>query len=48
MTIEMLQWFVKEQVEEEEHASDILNQITIIGDVPGHLFYLDHQLGKRE
>jgi ferritin len=47
-TFEMLQWFVKEQVEEELHASDILNQITIIGDVPGHLFYLDHQLGKRE
>ena len=47
-TFEMLQWFVKEQVEEEEHASDILNQITIVGDVPGNLFYLDHQLGKRE
>jgi ferritin len=47
-TFDMLQWFVKEQVEEEEHARDILNQITIIGDVPGHLFYLDHQLGKRE
>ena len=47
-TFEMLQWFVKEQVEEEEHASDILNQIRIVGDVPGHLFYLDHQMGKRE
>ena len=47
-TFEMLQWFVKEQVEEEEHALDILNQIKIVGDVPGHLFWLDHQLGKRE
>jgi ferritin len=47
-TFEMLQWFVKEQVEEEEHASDILNQIKIVGDVPGHLFVLDHKLGKRE
>jgi ferritin len=47
-TFEMLQWFVKEQVEEEEHASDILNQISLVGDVPGHLFWLDHQLGKRE
>jgi ferritin len=47
-TVEMLQWFVKEQVEEEEHASEILNQIRIIGDVPGHLSDLDHQLGKRE
>ena len=46
--LDLLQWFVKEQVEEEEHASDILNQIRIIGDVPGHLFCLDHQLAKRE
>jgi ferritin len=47
-TFEMLQWFVKEQVEEEEHAGAILSQVTCIGDIPGHLFYLDHQLGKRE
>jgi ferritin len=47
-TFEMLQWFVKEQVEEEEHTSDILATVKTIGDVPGHLFYLDHQLGKRE
>jgi ferritin len=46
-TFEMLQWFVREQVEEEEHASEIVNQITIVGDRPGHLFALDHQLGKR-
>jgi ferritin len=47
-TFEMLQWFVKEQVEEEMNASDILNQIRIVGDIPGHLFYLDHHLAKRE
>jgi ferritin len=47
-TFEMLQWFVKEQVEEEANAADILAQIKIVGDVPGHLFYLDHHLGKRE
>jgi ferritin len=47
-TFEMLQWFVKEQVEEEEHASEIVNQIKIVGDIVGHLFHLDHQLGKRE
>ena len=47
-TFEMLQWFVKEQVEEEEQTFDILNQIKIVGDVPGHLFWLDHGLGKRE
>ena len=47
-SFEMLQWFVKEQVEEEMNASDILNQIGIVGDRPGHLFALDHHLGKRE
>jgi len=47
-TFEMLQWFVKEQVEEEEQASYILSQIKILGDIVGHLFWLDHQLGKRE
>jgi ferritin len=47
-TIEMLQWFIREQVEEEANAFDILSQIKIVGDVPGHLFYLDHHLGKRE
>jgi ferritin len=46
-TFEMLQWFVKEQVEEEENASVILAKIRSIGDVPGHLFCLDHELGKR-
>jgi ferritin len=47
-SFEMLQWFVKEQVEEEEHSRAILAQIQCVGDVPGHLFCLDHQLGKRE
>jgi ferritin len=35
-------------VEEEEHASEILVKVKTLGDVPGHLFYLDHELGKRE
>lgn len=47
-TFEMLQWFVREQVEEEEHAGSVLAQIRTVGDVPGHLFWLDHELGKRE
>jgi ferritin len=47
-TFEVLQWFVKEQVEEEEHANEILQKIRTIGEIPGHLFCLDHELGKRE
>lgn len=47
-SFEMLQWFVKEQVEEEAQSGEILSQIKIVGDVVGHLFYMDHHLGKRE
>ena len=47
-TFEMLQWFVKEQVEEEANAATICEKIKTIGDIPGHLFYLDHELAKRK
>jgi len=47
-TKNFLGWFVKEQVEEEANASEIVARITMIGDVPGHLFCLDQELGKRE
>jgi ferritin len=43
----MLQWFVKEQVEEEENANDIVAKIRMIGDKPEALIMLDHHLGKR-
>jgi ferritin len=47
-SFEMLQWFVKEQVEEEENSNAILEQIRIVGDTPGHVFCIDHHLAKRE
>ncbi|NYT07649.1 MAG: ferritin [Methanomicrobiales archaeon] len=47
-TQNFLGWFVKEQVEEEANATEIVAQIEIIGDIPGHLFCLDRELGKRE
>ncbi|OPX71971.1 MAG: ferritin [Methanoregulaceae archaeon PtaB.Bin108] len=43
-----LGWFVKEQVEEEANASEIQAQIKMMGDIVGHLFWLDHELGKRK
>lgn len=46
-TLNMLQWFVSEQVEEEANALEIVEKIKQIGDVTGHLFYLDKELGKR-
>jgi ferritin len=47
-TQNFLGWFVKEQVEEEANASEVLAQIRMMEDRPGLLFHLDHILGKRE
>jgi ferritin len=47
-TQNFLGWFVKEQVEEEANASEVLAQIRMMEDKPGLLFHLDHILGKRE
>jgi ferritin len=45
---EMLNWFVKEQVEEESNASSILEKLKLIKDSVGGLYQLDHHLGKRQ
>jgi ferritin len=44
-TLEMLQWFVKEQVEEEKSVSTILEQVKMIGG-GASLFFLDRHLAK--
>ncbi|HEY9765419.1 MAG TPA: ferritin [Chroococcales cyanobacterium] len=46
-TVQMLQWFVTEQVEEEANANDILNRIKLIGKDGNTLFMLDKDLGTR-
>ena len=46
--VEMLNWFVKEQVEEEANAMEILEHLRHIKDSYGGLMQLDHQLSKRE
>jgi ferritin len=43
-----LQWFVDEQVEEEKNATQIVEQVKMIGDHKGSLFMLDGHLGRRE
>jgi ferritin len=42
-----LQWFVAEQVEEEESASGVLQKIKLTGETPGGLFILDSELSQR-
>ena len=42
-----LQWFVTEQVEEEASASEVLEQLRMIGDEKSGIFYLDKELASR-
>jgi ferritin len=43
----MLQWFVTEQVEEERSATEVVDQLKMIGDSTNGLLMLDRGLGKR-
>ncbi|HTX19857.1 MAG TPA: ferritin [Bacteroidota bacterium] len=43
----MLQWFITEQLEEEKSATDILEQLKMIGDAPVSIIMMDRQLGAR-
>jgi ferritin len=42
-----LQWFVTEQVEEEDSANAVIQKIKLMGDAQGGLFMLDRELGQR-
>jgi ferritin len=42
-----LQWFVTEQVEEEESVGNVLEQLKLLGDAKGGLFMMDRELAKR-
>jgi ferritin len=42
-----LQWFVTEQVEEEENVNGVLEQLKLLSDAKGGLFMVDRELAKR-
>ncbi len=42
-----LQWFIGEQVEEEQNASAIVEQLRLVGDNPAALLMMDRALGAR-
>ncbi len=46
-TLQMLQWFVDEQVEEEESAEEILDKLDMVGDSGRGLLMLDKEMGQR-
>lgn len=43
-----LQWFVTEQVEEEENVGGVLEQLKLLGEAKGGLFMMDRELAKRQ
>lgn len=46
-TLSMLQWFVDEQVEEEQTLSDILSDFSLWGEGGASMMEMDEKLGKR-
>jgi ferritin len=46
-SIARLQWFITEQVEEEENVKDILNQIALSADFAPYMYMMDKELGTR-
>lgn len=46
-SFQLLQWFITEQVEEEETVSQILDQLRLIGNDGPSLLMLDRELGDR-
>ena len=46
--VELLRWFVTEQVEEEAQTDAVVQQLKMIGPSPGSLMYIDRHLAKRK
>ena len=44
----LLQWFIDEQVEEEDSARSVIDSLKLIGDAGPNLFLLDRELGSRQ
>lgn len=44
----LLQWYISEQVEEENNANAILESLKMVGDKGAPLMYINKELGKRE
>lgn len=44
----LLQWFISEQVEEEKNDSEIINQLSMLGESPVSLMMMDRRLAERK
>lgn len=46
-TMNMLQWFIDEQVEEEDSTEEVVQKLKMIDDSPSALMMMDSKLGER-
>lgn len=46
-TRQMLNWFIAEQVEEEDNARDIIDNLTLVGEDGTGIYQVDSKLGQR-
>ena len=46
-TMQFLDWFVKEQGEEEKNAADLIKKMELFGSDPKSLYLLDQEMGTR-
>jgi ferritin len=44
----LLQWYIEEQVEEENQAQEIIDQLEFVGDNIAGIMVVDRALGKRK
>jgi ferritin len=44
----LLQWFITEQVEEEKNATEVIEQLKLIGEHGAAIIMLDRHLGERK
>jgi ferritin len=44
---QMLQWYVAEQVEEEDNATKVIQKLKLVEKTPGGLYMIDKELGLR-
>ena len=47
-TREFINWYLREQVEEEKHTNDIITRLKLFGEEKSALFLIDNELSKRE
>ncbi len=47
-SLSFLQWFIDEQVEEEEHVGEVVENVKRVDDVPHAMLMLDRELAQRQ